>query len=121
VDLIAADVTDRYPRLLGLVAHELDVLLAALFGQGRNRNADDLAVAGGVQALLARAQRLLDRADLTLVVDLHDQQSRLRRADLSQLVEGGRRAVVRDHYLVDERGVGSAGPDPGELGGEVLD
>src|SRR5229473_3794094 len=121
VDLIAADVADRHPRLLRLVAYELDVLLPSFLCQRRDRNADDLAVARGVQALLAHAQRLLDGADLALVVDLHDQQSRFRRADLSELVERGRCAVVRDHDLVDERGVGSAGPDARELGAEVLD
>src|SRR5260221_8753384 len=36
VDLVPAHVADRHPGLLGLVAHELDVLLAALFVEGRD-------------------------------------------------------------------------------------
>src|ERR1700687_1284232 len=109
------------PPPLRCVAREFVVLLPPFLSQRRDRNADDLAVARGVQALFAHAQRLLDGADLALVVDLHDQQSRLWRADLGQLVERGRGAVVRNHDLVDEGGVRAAGPDAGELRGEVVD
>src|SRR5438034_9853758 len=121
VELIAADVADGDPRLLGLLADELDVLLAALLGQLRDRHADHLAVVGGVQALVARAERLLDRADLALVVDLDDQQARLGGADLGELVERRGRAVVRDHDPVDQRGIRAPGADVGQLGTEVVD
>src|SRR5437773_6089637 len=111
VELVAADVADGDPRLLGLLADELDVLLAALLGQRWDRHADHLAVVGGVQTLVARAEGLLERANLALVVDLHDQQARLGDADLGELVERRRRAVVRDHDPVDQRGIRAAGAD----------
>src|SRR4029077_7814729 len=49
------------------------------------------------------------------------QQPRLRRAYLCQLIQRSRRPVVRDHHLVDQRGVGAARPDGRELGPEVVD
>src|ERR1700730_2595173 len=121
VDLVAPHVANRHPRFLGSVANELDVLLATLLGQRRDRDADHLAVAGRVQALIAGSERLLDRTDLALVIDLDHQQTRLRGAYLRQLVERGRRAVVRHHDLVDERRVGPAGSNGRQLGGEMID
>ena len=50
--------------VLGHVVQLLDELLAALFGQRRNRHADDLAVVARIQAEVGVADRLLDRADL---------------------------------------------------------
>src|SRR6266851_326460 len=67
------------------------------------------------------AQRLLDGADLALVVNLDHQQPRLGRADLRQLVERSRRPVIRDHHLVDQRWVGAARADGRELAPEVVD
>src|SRR5438309_306784 len=70
VQLVSAHVPNRDARLLGLLLHELDVLAPPLLGQRRDGHADDLAVVGRIQALVARPQRLFDRADLALVVDL---------------------------------------------------
>ncbi len=82
---------------------------------------DGLRVARRVETLLAGAQRLLDGADLALVVDLHDEQPGLRRADLRELVQGRWGPVVRNHDLVDQGRVGSAGANRRELGVEMLD
>src|SRR5207302_2576538 len=111
---------DRHASLLGLLADQLHVLLAALFGEWRDGHADDLPVVRGVQAHVARAQGLLDGPDLALVVDLDHQQPRLRRADLGELVQRRGRAVVRDHDLVDEGRVGTAGADGREVRAEVV-
>src|SRR5207245_5463502 len=121
MELVPANVSDRHPGLLGLVAYEPHVFLASLFGEGWNRDPDDLAVAGRVQPLLSRTEGLLDRADLALVVDLHHQEPGLGRADLRELVERRRGAVIRDHDLVDQGRVGATGPDGGQLGPEVVD
>src|SRR5438067_9062202 len=121
VQLVAADVADRDARLFRLLPDELHVLAPSLLGQRRDGDADHLAVVRRVEALVARAQRLLDRADLALVVNLDDEQPWLGSADLRELIERGRRAVVRDHDLVDERRVGAAGSDVGELRAEVVD
>src|SRR4051812_39448705 len=58
-----ADVADRDPRLFRLVVRDLDEVLAALFGQLWEDDAHDLAVVGRVDAEVAVADRLLDRAE----------------------------------------------------------
>src|SRR5436190_9984925 len=78
VQLVAPDVANRDPRLLRLLADELHVLLAALLGERRDRHSNHLAVVRRVETLLAGPQSLLDDAHLALVVDLHDEQPRLR-------------------------------------------
>src|SRR5438874_892214 len=113
-------VADRHACLLRLLAHEADVLLASLLGERRDRDPDHLSVVGRVEAHVSRAQRLLDRSDLALVVDLHHKQPRLRSADLSQLVEWSGRAVIGHDDAVDQRGVGAAGADRRELAREVI-
>src|SRR5438874_1864287 len=120
VQLVAPHVADRHACLLRLLAHEAHVLLASLLGERRDRDPDHLSVVGGVEAHVPRAQRLLDRSDLALVVDLHHQQPRLRSADLSQLVEWSGRAVIGHDDAVDQRGVGAAGADRRELAREVI-
>ena len=121
VQLVAPDVADRDPRLLRLLPDELDEVAAALLGQRRDRHADHGAVARRVEALVPAPQSLLDGADLALVIDLDHEQPRFWRADLGQLVERCRRAVVRHHHLVDQRRVGAPGADGGEVDREVLD
>src|SRR5207302_5653369 len=108
VDLVAADVADRDPRLLRRVADQPHVVAPALLGEGRDRDPDDAAVGGRVQAQLGRAEGLLYRPDLAAVVDVDEQHPRLGRADLGQLVEGRRGAVVGDQDLVDRGRVGAA-------------
>ena len=44
---LAADVADRHLGVLGLGAHDLDVLLAALLGELGQGHADDVAVVRG--------------------------------------------------------------------------
>src|SRR5581483_11289598 len=120
VQLVAPHVADRDASLLGLLLDELDVLAPALFRQWRDGDADERSVVGRVQSLLVPTKRLLDGADLALVVDLHDQQPGLGRADLRQLVERRGGAVVRNHDPIDQRRVGATGADGGQLGPEVV-
>src|SRR5258708_9602539 len=121
VDLVAPRVADRDARLLRLLADDLHELAPALLGQRRNRDSDDVAVIRRIEARVTRAQSLLHRPDLALVVDLHDQEARFGRADLGELVERSRRAVVRNHDLVDQGGVGAAGANGLHLGPQKLD
>src|SRR2546427_1893805 len=121
MQLVAADVANRDARLLRLLTHQLHVFAAALFSEWRDGDPDHLAVARRVETLFAGAQRLLDRAHLALVVDLHDEETRLWGADLRELVERGRRPVVRHHDLVDQRRVRTSRPDGCQLRCEVVD
>src|SRR5207248_4182325 len=93
---VAARVADGDARVLGHALDDLGQLAAALFGQGRNRNAHDFAVAVGVDAELAIADRFLDRRDQPLLPRLDDDEARVGRRQRRDLIERRRRAVVSD-------------------------
>src|SRR5215469_1711282 len=121
LELVPAHVADGDPRLLGPLLDHLHVLAASFLGQDRDGHADHLAVVGRVEPHPRVADRLLHGAHLAAVVDLDDEEARLGGADLGQLVQGGRRPVVGHRDPLDERGVGTSGPDAGELVLQVLD
>ena len=56
---VAAHLPDGVAALLGVLVHEARHLLAALVGQRRDRNADDLAVVGGIEAEVGAADGLV--------------------------------------------------------------
>ena len=59
---VAADLADDVASLLGLLVDVPRKFLAALVGQRRNRNANDLAVVGRIEPEVRGADRFLDRA-----------------------------------------------------------
>src|SRR5690606_5061861 len=65
----AAHVAHSDLLVLGVFAVQLGQILAALFGQRRDRNTQILAVDDRVQAQARRADRLFDRDHHTLVPD----------------------------------------------------
>src|SRR5882724_9989987 len=73
---VAADVADRHAMVLGYSMELFYQLLAALFVQGRNRDADQLAVVGGIVAEISRADGLFDRPDLGDIPRLDGDQRR---------------------------------------------
>ena len=113
--LVAADVAHRHAGFFSSVLDQLDKLLAPLLGQGRKRDADYLAVVGGVEPELRLLQRFLDGSDRVAIVRLHQQQSRFGGMDLSQLQERSRRAVIIDLDSLHQRRSGPAGTDCREL------
>ena len=58
---VAAHLADGGARLLGHDVRLLHQVLAALFGEHRDRDADDFAVGGGVEAEVGVADGFLDR------------------------------------------------------------
>ena len=76
---VAPQVADGDPALLGLVAGDLDVLLAALLGQLGEDAAEQLAVVGGVDAQVGVADGALDVADRAHVVRRDQDDPRLLR------------------------------------------
>ncbi len=107
--------------LLGHAAHDPHELLAALLGQRREVEADDLAVVAGRQPEAAGLQRLLDGADRPLVVRADHEQPRLGHREAGDLLQRHLGAVVVDRQLLDQRRCGPPGADPGELGPGVVD
>src|SRR5260370_134205 len=61
---VAADVADRHAMVLGYSVELFHQLLAALFVEGRNRDADQLAIVGGVQAEISRADGFFNGPNL---------------------------------------------------------
>ena len=85
-------VADRDPGVLGLVPGQLDVLLAPLLGQLRQRDPDDVAVVGRVDAEIGVADRLLDRGHRGLVVRGDQDHPGVRHLEGGELLQRGRRS-----------------------------
>jgi hypothetical protein len=115
VNRVAAHVAHGDPPLLRHVAHDLDELLAALLGELRDREADQLAVVGWGQAQVGLLDRALDGRDRVRVEGLDGQHARLRRADRRQLLERGLLAVVVDLDAIEQGRRCAAGAQRREL------
>ncbi len=81
----AADVADRGLVVFDRAGQQLDRVLAALFGHGRDGHADDLAVVHGVETVLAGADGLFDGRDQALLPGLNQNQVRFGGGDLRNL------------------------------------
>src|SRR3954469_598248 len=112
---VTPEVADGDAALLGLVARDLDVLLAPLLGQLREDATDQLAVVGGGHAEVGVADRPLDVPDRAHVVRRHEDHAGVLGGERREALQRSRRAVVVDHDLAEHRGVGAAGPDSREL------
>src|SRR3546814_14993050 len=84
---VAAHVAHRHARLLGIVAGDLGEFDAALFRQGRDRHAHELAVAGRVEAEAGIADRLLDGTHHAAVPYLHGDHAPRGHGDRGDLVQ----------------------------------
>src|SRR6266853_764378 len=85
-DGVSARVPHGHAPFLGVFVDHLHQLLAALFGERRQGDADDIAVVGRGEAQLGRLDRLLDRLEQAFVPRLHREQLGLRRRDARHLV-----------------------------------
>ena len=108
-------------RAPGELAGELAEFLAAVFGQRRDGDADDLAVVGRVNAQIALLNGLLHGGDHFAVPQGDNEHPGLRRGKVAQLVDGRRRAVIIHQDPVQGLGIGSAGPQGGILLGHHAD
>ncbi len=106
--------------MLGKVVRLLDDLLAPLLGQLRHRDADDLAVARGIQTQLGLHDRPLDGGDLAGVVRRRGDQRRIRHRQVGHLVERHRAAVVVDRHPFQQAQRGAAGAQVLELVMEMV-
>src|SRR5271157_4918909 len=118
---VAADIADGDPRLLGQILDTVGQLLPLLDGQGRYVEPNHLAVGVGRQAQVARLDRLDDVADHRRIKRPDQDLLRLRRAQVRELLERRRRAVIIDPDRIDQARVRPSGPDTPELVGQKGD
>src|SRR5664279_5236594 len=85
---LVAVMADLDLRVLGEAMRLLDDLLAALFRGLRNGNAHDLSVRGGIEAEVARPDRLLDDRTKRRLPGGRQNQRGVRRREVANLVEG---------------------------------
>src|SRR6266481_3248330 len=118
---VAADVADRHAMVLGYSVELLHQLLAALFVERRNRDADQLAIVGGIEAEISRADGFFNGPDLGDVPRLDRDQRWLGNVQVAELVERRGRAVVIDPYMVENADRSAARADDGHVVLEVGD
>src|ERR1044072_6313755 len=95
-----ARVPDRDSAFLGELMDDFDELFAALFGQRRERNANDVAVVRRRESQVGREDALLDRLEQPFVPRLDSEQLRLGR---------GHARDRRHRHLSEQRGRRLAG------------
>src|SRR5262245_1589306 len=117
---LSPDVPDRHPRVLRELVHGLGELLAPVLGEGRQGEADHLAVVGGREAEVRLRDRLLDVVHLARVPRLDQQRLRIRHGDGGELIDRRDVAVGLDAERVEERGVGAPRAHAAELPGEQI-
>ena len=115
LDAVAASVTDAYLGSFDLFAALLDELLAALLSEGRNGDADDLAVVLGHDAEGGVDDGLLDGADGALVPGADGDGASIGSGDGRYIVEWSLGAVVINADAVEKPDVGLAGTDVTQL------
>ena len=87
VDGVAPQVAHRDARVLGLVLHHLDQLLAPLLGEQRHRHAHGFAAGRRIEAEVGLADRLLDGAGHLLLERRHADGAPVDQHHLRHLVE----------------------------------
>src|SRR2546425_2982335 len=102
VDRLRTGAAHADAAFLGELVHDLHQLLAALFREWRQGDADDVAVARGRQPEIGGEDRLLDRLHEGLVPRLDGQELGLRGGDARHLVEGHLAAVGLDAHEVEQ-------------------
>src|SRR5262249_21988935 len=118
---VAANVAGSYARLLGILVRNLYEFFAALLGQIRHPQADDLSFRLRVEAEIGGADGFLDRDPETAAPPLHLKESRLGNGDRGALVERHRSAIGLDMTGLEQRDRRPASPQPAEIVLERLD
>src|SRR4029077_13413018 len=101
--------------VLGELVHELHELLAALFGERRQREPDDLPVVRGREPEIGRKEGLFHGFKKAPVPGLHRQELGFGGRDTRHLIERHLASVGLDPHQVEQRGRRLARADGGEL------
>src|SRR5213596_1334819 len=114
-DRLRPRVADGHVPVLRELVYDFDQLAAPVLGERRQRNADEVAVVGGVEPQVGREDRLLDRLDQRFVPGLHGEELGLGGRHARHLVQ--RHLVpVRFHlHEIEERRRRLPGPHGREL------
>src|SRR3954452_16087013 len=111
----AAHAADGHLGVLALAARHLDHVPAALLGELREDDADDLAVVARVDPEVGVADRALHALQLARVVGLDDGHAGLGDLHRGELVERGPGPVVLDLDAVEHGRAGPAGAHAAEV------
>ena len=115
VDRVAAQVAQGHLALFCVLRRQLAELLAALLGEGRHVDADDLAVVVGGEAQLTHGDRLFDRSESTDVERLNLDRLRIRGRQGGQRLQRCFGAVVLNADSIQQGGIGPAGANGVEV------
>ena len=118
VDVGVGVATEVANSNLGVFAHAFDDLrefAAALFGERGQRNSDHHAARGGVEAEIGVADGLFNDGDHVLLPRLDRERTGVADAELGDLRERGRAAVVVDHDVFEKTRGGTARTDLREV------
>src|SRR6266849_835565 len=99
----------------------LGELFSAVFGEGRNRNANKTAVIGWIQAEIRSANRFFDWSNERNIVGLDSNESRVGSSELCDLIYRSRRSVIFDLDIIENGDRSSAGPDRRKFFADVVD
>ncbi len=115
VETIAPHMPHRNLGGLGIFVRNLDQVLATIFVQFRDAQAQHLAVGRRRQPEIGRMDRLFHGMDHGLVPDLHRDQARLRYAHGGDLIERHVRAIGFDLDRLEQIGRRTAGAQTAEF------
>ena len=99
----------------------LDHVLAAIFGQRRNRHADDFAVIRGIEAQIGGPNGLVNQRDCAGVPRRNDDCRRLGHRQRAELIHRHLRAVVIHSDMVEQGDVRAPGAHTGKLLAKIFD
>src|SRR5689334_5906649 len=120
-DHVATHVAHSDARILGIGARHLGDVLATLFGERRQRDADDGARGHRVQAEVRFVDRFLDGLDHGFLPGRNHQRARVFDADVGHLLERRVGAVIVDLHVLDERRMRATRAQLLEIALEILD
>ena len=97
--------------VLAGMAHHLGQVAAAFFGQRGHGHADQVALAGGIQAQVALADGLLDLGAHALFPGLHADGARIQQRHVGHLAQRHHRTVIFHMHGVQQGWIGTTGAD----------
>src|SRR5437879_2419078 len=115
VHRVGARMTDRDAAFLGELVNDFHQLFAAFLGQGRNGDADEVAIVRRRESQIGCENHLLEGLQQTSVPRLHGEELRFRRGNSRDLRQGHLVPVRLDAHQIEQGGGRFARPHRREL------